>query len=84
MMAEEKGCLCEGAVYDFLERRSPRLPPPPLGQKWKVLVNDVFCVKLGVTGEEALNPTLLGFFPFQPSAGGCVVVGVTSVSSRNI
>lgn len=34
-------------------------------------MNDVFCVKLGVTGEEPLNPTLLGFFPIQPSAGSC-------------
>lgn len=81
MTAEEKERLRGRGTFmtvlkDALRGGCPPPPAPPLGQKWKVLVNDVFCVKLGVTGEEPLNPTLLGLFPLQPSAGSCVVVCV--------
>lgn len=48
------------------------------------VLNDMFCVKLRVTGEEPLNPTLLGFFPVQPSAGSRVLVCITSVPIENI
>lgn len=59
-----------GCVSDFLKDALSGCPPPSISTQVEgacaAVVNDVFCVKLRVTGEEPLNPTLLGVFFFPP------------------
>lgn len=74
-----------GTLTAFLKDALPGCPPLPISTEVEGacagVVSDVFCVKLEVTGEEPLNPTLVGFFSVGPSAGSpvavCVCVCVT-------
>ena len=59
----------------FLKDALARCPPPPINTEVEgacaAVVNDMFCVKLRVTGEEPLNPTLLGLPPPAHSLAVC-------------